>query len=546
MPFSRPRSVRHQLGLLALVLAVPMLALAIVVGALQVREARRHIEAQALADARSLVQRADALIAGHLALLRRIAAEPVEGNAMARLAALHADHGVHLALLDSAGAPLGDSRAEPLPAAARAAAVALARSGALVSPLVEDPASGGHALLLAERMGAWLLVLALPAARLQVLLSDPAAGAFSDARFPALVDAEGRIIARWHEPARYIGQPMPAAARGALAATPHGVWHGESLAGVPVLVAHATSAATGIAAGVGVTAAALRAPVWQSVATLGSAVVVMLGLATIATLRVARRIAVPVAGLGAAAGALADGRPPPRLATAVAEVNTVAAAMADAAERRRLAEAQRDLLVRELHHRVKNLLTTAQSLASLSARSARDPQAFAAQFGERLRALARTHTLLLEQPDGVLAVRMLAAEVVAPYRLGVGRISLGGPDVRLPAESAVPLGMVLHELATNAVKYGALSAAEGRLDIAWRLAPAEGAPLLVLDWTETGGPPHGGPPAREGFGSQLLRRALLGLPGGKVEVMWRPEGLAVRMTLAARGAEFGPAGAATS
>jgi two-component sensor histidine kinase len=221
------------------------------------------------------------------------------------------------------------------------------------------------------------------------------------------------------------------------------------------------------------------------------------------------------------------------------EVNTVAAAMADAAERRRLAETQRDLLVRELHHRVKNLLTTAQSLATLSARSAHDPKAFAAQFGERLRALARTHTLLLEQPDGVLAVRTLAAEVVAPYRLGLGRISLGGPDVRLPAESAVPLGMVLHELATNAVKYGALSATEGLLDVAWRLAPAEGAPLLVLEWTETGGPAHGGPPAREGFGSQLLRRALLGLPGGKVEVMWRPEGLAVRMALAARGAEFG-------
>ena len=541
MPLPQPRSLRHQLGLLSLVLAVPMLALAVALGVHQVRDARRQIEAAALTDARNLLQIADRLIAEQLATLRRLADEPAAAHAAPSLGAFHAATGQHFALLDEAGASLADSRPDPLPAAARDAALALVQAGGIVSPLVEDPASGGHALLLADRTEAGLLVLALPAARLQALLTDRAAGDFSATRFPSLVDAEGRIVARWHDPARFVGQPMPGPAREVVLTAPQGVWRGRSLEGVPVLVAHAASAVTGLAAGVGITAAALREPVWRSAATLGSAVVAMLGLATIATLRVARRIAEPVASLGAAAEALAEGRPPPRLATHVAEVNTVAAAMADAAERRRTAEAQRDLLVRELQHRVKNLLTTAQSLATLSARSASDPQAFAAQFGARLRALARTHTLLLEQPDGVVAVRTLAAEVVAPYRLGVGRIALGGPEVRLPAETAVPLGMVLHELATNAAKYGALSVAEGRLDIAWRLAPAEGAPQLVLEWVEAGGPAPGGPPLREGFGSQLLRRALSGQPGGAVEVMWRPEGLAVRMTVAARGAEIGAA-----
>ncbi|WP_237215472.1 sensor histidine kinase, partial [Falsiroseomonas oryziterrae] len=219
------------------------------------------------------------------------------------------------------------------------------------------------------------------------------------------------------------------------------------------------------------------------------------------------------------------------LATPIAEVNAVADAMAGAAERRRAAEAQRDLLVRELHHRVKNLLTTAQSLATLSARSARDPRSFAAQFGDRLRALARTHTLLLEEPGGTLDLGGLLEEVVAPYRLGIGRISITGPNLRLPEEVAVPLGMVLHELATNAAKYGALSVPQGRLEIAWQVE--ETSRRLLLEWTERGSP-LGGPPGREGFGSQLMRRALSGLPEGEVRVAWKPEGIAVHVTAVLR------------
>jgi two-component sensor histidine kinase len=104
--------------------------------------------------------------------------------------------------------------------------------------------------------------------------------------------------------------------------------------------------------------------------------------------------------------------------------------------------------------------------------------------------------------------------------------------------------MVLHELATNALKYGALSVPEGRLHIDWHLQAAEGAPLLVLDWIERDGPAIAAPPSQEGFGSQLLRRALSGLPDSKVEIDWRKEGLAVRLTLGLRGSA--PGAAATS
>ena len=545
---TRPRSLRVLLGVVSLVLAMPLLVLAAGLGVLQVREARHQLEAAALADARALLDQADRLVLQKLAALRRFAQDAAEQAPVARMAAFRAAMELHLALLDPAGAPLADTRAEPLPEAARRAALALAQAGGIVSPLVEDPSSGGQALLVVEQSRTGLLVLALPPARLHEVLAAPTfAGRFDAARVPALVDTEGRMVAPWRGDAEAIGRPIPDAARTALRASPNGLWSGQTPQGEAVLMAQASSATTGLAVVVGVTEAALWAQVWRAAAILGAAMLGLIGLAVAASVMMARRIAAPVARLGEAAAALAEGRPPPRLASPIAEVNAVAEAMADAAERRRVAEEQRDLLVRELHHRVKNLLTTAQSLATLSARTAREPAAFAAQFGARLRALARTHTMLLEEPEGVLALRRMVTEVVAPYRLGVARISLSGPDLRLPADAALPLGMVLHELATNAAKYGALSVPEGRLEIAWRVQPAEGVPLLVLSWVERDGPGIAAPPRREGFGSQLLRRALATLPGGRTEISWMPQGLSVRLTLALRGSEMGAPGlAATS
>jgi two-component sensor histidine kinase len=513
--------LRRLLGLLAFLLAVPTLALAVALGALQVRAARERLEVAARDEARAVLQRADALLARHLAELRRVAAIATPGA----LSNSRAPDGPHLALIAPGGAVLADTR----PSEARlpqAITTQLAARDHLVSPLVEDPASGGHALLLAVPVGRDLLTLAVPAAAFQGLLAGPGLGPFDASRFPALIDAEGQVVARWLEADRFVGQRMSESARATLLGGPEGVWQGQNLVGEEVMVAHAVSPLSGLSVGMGVTQAALRAPLWHSALVLGPAAAALLLLAVAATLLVARRIGEPMRSLGVAAAALADGRPVPRLATPVAEVNAVAAAMADAAEKRQAAEEQRDLLVRELHHRVKNLLATAQSLATLSARSARDPAGFTQQFGDRLRALARTHTMLLEEPGGVVGLAALVTAVVAPYRMGLGRIAIAGPEVKLPAESAVPLGMVLHELATNAVKYGSLSLTQGRLEVAWRL---EGK-LLRLDWTESNGP-EVEQPEREGFGSQLLRRALAGLPGGEVKVDWRPEGLMVRMAL---------------
>jgi|GEM_PF-2391967 len=526
MPETKPRTLRQLIGLLALVLVLPVLAIAAVLGLQQVEAVRDQLEAEALRDARDVLFRLDRHVVDRAAALRRAAADA------SAPAALHAATGLHVTLLDADGAALAETRPAPgLPNGARAAAQALAASGRLVSPLVEDPASGGHALLLVEPTPAGLLVLALPAAEMQAVLLRAADLGFGETRFPSVADEAGRIVARWRDADRFVGQPMPGPARAALLATPEGRWDGRNLAGLPVAVMHARSALSGLSVGLGITQTSLTEPYRRAAMLMLPLALLLLATALLATRLVARHIARPMAELGGAAAALADGNAAPRLATPIAEVNAVAEAMAGAAERRRAAEAQRDLLVRELHHRVKNLLTTAQSLATLSARTARDPQGFAAQFGDRLRALARTHTLLIEQPGGTLDLGALLGEVVAPYRLGLDRITLAGPAMRLPEDVAVPLGMVLHEMATNAAKYGALSTPRGRLAIAWRVE--ETPHRLVLCWTETGGP-RVTPPEREGFGSQLLRRALSGLPGSEVRLDWPPEGLAVHITVGLR------------
>lgn len=532
-------SLRSLLSLVSFFLALPMLALAVTLGAQQVRVERRQIEAEAIRDARDLLLRVDQTVVRKAALLRRLALD-LDSNAPPHaITGFHAATGLHLTLLDAEGMPRVETRATPAPPALREAALALRRDGMLLSPLVEDPESGGHALLLAEAIGAGLVVLALPASRLQAILTSPPGHPFDATRYPTLLDREGHTIALWRPPAAWEGAATRGAAMAGIGPRADGIWQGAGPDGVPLLVGYARSATTGLSAGVSIPEGALTAPAWRSALLLGSMATLLLALAGATGVLAARRIAGPMASLGAAATALVEGRAPPRLVTPVAEVNAVAEAMAEAAERRRLAEVQRDLLVRELHHRVKNLLTAAQSLATLSARSARDPQDFARQFGERLRSLARTHTLLLEEPEGGLSLRALLTHLVAPYHIGADRVAFTGPEVQLPTEAAVPLGMVLHELATNALKYGALSVAEGRLRIEWALAQGNGGTLLVLDWTELDGPAIAAPPEREGFGSQLLRRALSGLPEGKADIAWRGEGLAVRLTLGLRGAAPG-------
>jgi len=193
----------------------------------------------------------------------------------------------------------------------------------------------------------------------------------------------------------------------------------------------------------------------------------------------------------------------------------------------RHAEERQALLVRELHHRVKNNLATVQSIINFTLRTSESMETFQAGIGNRIGALARSHTLLTDNEwDGAELEHILRAEL-EPYDDG-GRLQLEGPRFFLPADAAVPLAMAVHELTTNAAKYGALSVEEGRLDIRWMTETAQEGRKLSLDWIERDGPPVA-LPTRRGFGTTLLERLLGRQLAGGVEIKYLPQGVQVRI-----------------
>jgi two-component sensor histidine kinase len=191
-------------------------------------------------------------------------------------------------------------------------------------------------------------------------------------------------------------------------------------------------------------------------------------------------------------------------------------------EHRRTEDALR-FTMRELDHRVKNTLATVQSVADQTLRASQSMPEFATAFAGRIQAMARIHTALQGRRWEALALRDLIELVVGPYRLHDESVSIDSDATAIPADVVRVLGMALHELATNAAKYGALSTAEGRLAITCRVG-AESAPHLIISWSERGGPPVAQPVVR-GVGVRLVEEALAYEFDGRVKLEFLPEGL---------------------
>jgi PAS domain S-box-containing protein len=192
----------------------------------------------------------------------------------------------------------------------------------------------------------------------------------------------------------------------------------------------------------------------------------------------------------------------------------------------KVAEERRDLLINELNHRVKNTLATVQSIATQTLRNVLTADQARRDIEARLIALSRAHDVLTRENWEGASLREIAAQALAPYRsAGEARLLVAGPDVRLSPRMALALAMAFQELATNAVKYGALSNETGRVRIAWRIGRGEGGRLaLSLRWEESGGPPVQAP-ARRGFGSRLIEQGLARDLDGTVSIGFEPEGV---------------------
>jgi PAS domain S-box-containing protein len=213
----------------------------------------------------------------------------------------------------------------------------------------------------------------------------------------------------------------------------------------------------------------------------------------------------------------------------------------DLTERLR-AEEHKNLLVDELNHRVKNTLAAVQSLAVMTMRHVSSFDAFKNAFVARLMALSSAHNLLTAGGWERASLDDLVSMELEPYAgRGRERLVISGEPLDLKPLEAISLGMIFHELATNAAKYGALSVPSGRVVVAWRVNPDSGRPHVKIDWREQRGPMVA-TPTRYGFGSRLIERSVIQDLGGKIELTYAPDGFRCSMDLRldrTRGAERG-------
>jgi two-component sensor histidine kinase len=292
----------------------------------------------------------------------------------------------------------------------------------------------------------------------------------------------------------------------------------------------------------------VAAPLWRSLLALGILGAAAIALSALFAYLFGTTFTAATAGLSRRAVALGAGEAVPPMSSRLVELERVSEALSSAAEaidererERARSEAQRQLLVNELDHRVKNTLAIVQSIVHQTLRADTSDSAARQAITGRLVALAETHDVLTRESWKSAELNELVAQALRPYG---ERCRSNGPPVSLAPRLAISLAMALHELATNAAKYGSLSNETGAVDIVWEIVPASGhgqsqatgarpnsQPVstleprrLVLRWSERDGPPVR-PPTRQGFGTRLLQRALPAEIGVTVAVEFKPEGL---------------------
>jgi PAS domain S-box-containing protein len=203
--------------------------------------------------------------------------------------------------------------------------------------------------------------------------------------------------------------------------------------------------------------------------------------------------------------------------------------MLDTTDRKGIEERQR-LMLREMNHRVKNSLAVVQAIVSQTVRMTPDPAEAFERIQSRVMSIARTHDFLDRSSVGEASIRRLVAMEIEPFVDDMAtRVRMDGPVILLESSPVLALGLTLHELATNAAKYGALSSPAGRIDVTWALRSEDDQTFVDIEWKESGG--QGVlPPQRRGFGSRLIEGSIAGTLGGTVTLDYLPEGMVARLS----------------
>jgi two-component sensor histidine kinase len=341
----------------------------------------------------------------------------------------------------------------------------------------------------------------------------------------AIRDGQGRVVARVPDHSRQVGQPASDQFRKAM--HQDGLFQFMSrVEGEELLIANTHSKLSGWTIGVGVKATELRATVFSAIGraiALGGTISL---LSFIFALWIAKRITGPLTELRQKAGALlAD--PQIRFEPGVPELGELWAALSRAAADRCRAEEHQRLLMQELSHRTKNLLSVVLSIANHTAAS--NPTHFVERFSKRIQALSASQDLLVHSEWRGVEIEALVRAQLAHFADLLGeRIMIQGPPVSVTPSAAQSIGMALHELATNAGKYGSLSDDRGRVTIDWRLDDGQ----FSICWIERDGPCVM-LPKRRGFGSTIISAVAEASVGGEVELDYQSSGVIWRLRCAA-------------
>jgi two-component sensor histidine kinase len=536
---ARPRPLVLYLALFGLVLLLPTLLFS---GYLIARNAtieRAGRQAQIQEQTRTLRGNLDRELGNIITMLRVLATSPYLDER--DFAAFHAraaksllGTGSYVVLLDTSlrqilntRVPYGTALGPPGdPATARRA---LETRRAAVSGVVFGRVAQQHIVsvavpVLQDEDVAYILLITRNAGTLATLLREP--GPEGDWSV-TLVDGEHKIIAQSSDDAAATGTALPAAVAAALDSG-SGFETVEPADGARQLVVYDRLILADWQVILTAPLAAFEAPLRDSLRLLLLGGASLLALSLPLAFLFGRIMAQPVRALARMARTVGERQPVGALSSHLQEANEVATALAAAAGERERHEDQIMLLMRELAHRSKNQLAIIQAMAGQTARRSASLEEFTGRFEQRLRALASSTDLLASQAWLSAPLAELVRAQLQPFgEVGGGRIEARGPALAVGTRAAQNLGLALHELATNASKYGALSNAEGRVAIAWQIERVGEAAHFTLSWRERGGPPVA-PPTRSGFGQividQMISQALCGV----VELEFRPDGLVWR------------------
>jgi two-component sensor histidine kinase len=330
-----------------------------------------------------------------------------------------------------------------------------------------------------------------------------------------LIDRNGNFVARSREHDRMVGKPASLGFRSAALKAKEGWFEFPSLEGQSLANYHTTSELSGWVMALAADRAGLEEPIrrviWIALLAGGLATLLSVLIAVWA----ARRIAAPIEQIEQGTHALLRREPIAFDKTGVAEVDRALDAFSATASTLEQHEKDRDereahvrLIMRELSHRSKNLLAIVLAIARQTARTTSNFEEFEQRFNARIQALADAHDLLVEQQWAGAALEDLVRAQLSAF--GTERVSASGERVILRAEAVQNAALALHELATNAVKYGALSVPDGRVSIQWTPHGDDGG--IRLSWRESGGPPVT-EPERKGFGRFVLERVTVNALG---------------------------------